>query len=413
MSKSTTSQTPAKPRPDAPPFLHKTGRWAKKVRGKFVYLGYQRDNPDGSKALELWNEQKADLIAGRTPRVKAEGLTIRELLDRFTVSKKEKLDAREITPKHFAELYACCRRIGDAFGLDRLVIDLAADDFARLRKAVAKVWGPVRLGNEVQRVRQVFKFGLDNGLLKQPVLFGSEFKKPTRKVMRLNRAKNGKRLFTAAELQTIIAAASQPMKAMILLGVNCGFGPSDVANLPTRALDLTGGWVDFPRPKTGIERRIPLWPETIAAIKEAIASRPKPKNASAAGLLFITKQGHKWAKEGVSEPDPQTGKITVTNNVPVVQECIKLLKKLKLHRRGLGFYTLRHTFETEAGGSRDQVATNAIMGHVDESMAANYRERIDDERCLLSLTRLHGSRVERSPRQKRIPAGICRSVQRR
>ena len=84
-------------------------------------------------------------------------------------------------------------------------------------------------------------------------------------------------------------------------------------------------------------------------------------------------------------PDPETGKLVLTNNGPVTQEFCKLLTRLGLKRPGVSFYALRHTFETVAGGSRDQVAVNSIMGHVDDSMAANYRERIDDDR-LLSVT---------------------------
>ena len=42
----------------------------------------------------------------------------------------------------------------------------------------------------------------------------------------------------------------------------------------------------------------------------------------------------------------------------------------------ISFYALRHTFETIAGESRDQVAVNAGMGHVDTTMAAAYRERV-------------------------------------
>jgi integrase len=66
---------------------------------------------------------------------------------------------------------------------------------------------------------------------------------------------------------------------------------------------------------------------------------------------------------------------------PLSQRFRKLLKMLGINgRRGLGFYTLRHVFETIGGESRDQVAVNAIMGHVDSSMAGVYRERISDER---------------------------------
>ncbi|MGD0655105.1 MAG: tyrosine-type recombinase/integrase [Thermoguttaceae bacterium] len=370
-------------------FPHASGRWCKKVKGRFVYFGKVDDDPQGQRAIELWLEQKDDLLAGRTPRVKPEGLILRELLDRYMVSKRHLLDTREISPKHFAELYACCRRIGDAFGLNRLVVDLAADDFDRLRKAISKNWGPIRLGNEVQRVRSVFKFGYESGLIDRPVRFGPMFKKPTRKVLRLNRAKAGVRMFESNELRRIIAAASQPMKAMILSGINCGFGNSDVANLPIKALNLKTGWVDYPRPKTGIPRRCPLWPETVTAIKESLEQRPKAKGADEAGLVFITKYGHRWEKVGVSEPDPETGKIAITNNNPVTQEFRKLLKKLKLHHRGLGFYTLRHVFETVAGGSLDQVSVNEIMGHVDDTIAGNYRERIEDARLKAVTDHVH------------------------
>jgi len=218
----------------------------------------------------------------------------------------------------------------------------------------------------VQRTRVVCKYALDAGLIDKPIRVGPTFKKPATRIMRAHRQQNGNRMFEAAELRSIIDTADQPLKAMILLGINCGFGNHDCGTLPKSALDLKTGWVTFPRPKTASERRCPLWPETVKALKEAIAMRPKQTGATDDTLAFITKYGGSWAKD------------TSTN--PVSQEMRKVLVALKLHRPGVGFYALRHTFETIAGESRDQAAVNHIMGHADASMAGVYRERISNER---------------------------------
>jgi integrase len=74
-----------------------------------------------------------------------------------------------------------------------------------------------------------------------------------------------------------------PLRASVLLALNCGFGNHDVAALPLAALDLKAEWVNFPRPKTGIARRCPLWPETTAALREVIEARP----ATDSDLAFI------------------------------------------------------------------------------------------------------------------------------
>ena len=67
-----------------------------------------------------------------------------------------------------------------------------------------------------------------------------------------------------------------------------------------------------------------------------------------------------------------------TDNVSV--HFCGLLKKCSLYRDGIGFYTLRHVFRTVADAARDPVAIDLIMGHTDATMAAHYRERIDDGR---------------------------------
>ena len=358
---------PAKPYPDFPLFPHATKRWAKKIRGKLHYFGPWRDP---AAAEDLYNRQRDDLYAGRTPRELDGELTVRELVNRFLTAKQQFLDAAEITDRTFADYYATCKRLGEQFGLDRPIADLAYDDFDRLRATVAKKWGPVALGNEVQRVRSVFKFAFEAGLIEKPIRFGPHFKKSNSKKLREVRNEKGPRMLEADQIRKLLAAANVPLRAMIFLGINCGFGNSDIGKLPIRALNFQAGWVSFPRPKTGIKRRCPLWPDTVEAVKLAIAKRPSPRAVEHDALVFLTKQGRSWSRSG---PDSPVSKVFGV-----------LLKEAGLRKAGLNFYALRHTFETIGGETTDQVAVDAIMGHAPASndMAAKYRERISDERLV-------------------------------
>jgi integrase len=356
-----------KPHPDFPLFPHASGRWAKKVKGKFAYFGKVVDDPRGEAALQLWLKDRDELLAGRVPRSRiVGGPTVRDVVNQFLTSKKRSLEAREISSRTFSDYHTTCGRIVKAMGKDRPASDLTAEDFEKYRARLARRWGPVRIANEVQRVRTLFKYAFECDLLEKPVKFGPAFKKPSRRAIRLARADKGPRLFEAPQLRQLLRDASPQVKAMLLLGSNCGLGNADCGNLQHRHLDLKGGWLNYPRPKTGIERRCPLWPETVKALQEAIEKRPKPKSRDHLNLVFITKYGEPWAKDVADSP--------------ITKETDKLLVAAGMKRPGLSFYTLRHTFATVAGESRDQVAVDHIMGHARDDMASVYRERISDER---------------------------------
>jgi integrase len=355
---------PTKPYPDFPLFPHATGRWAKKVRGRMVYFGPWAD-PDA--ALAKYLAEKDALHAGRKPREVSAGVTVKDLCNQFLNAKLARVRSGELTNRSWQDYKAACELIVTYFRKSRLVADLDPEDFNGFRDRMARKWGPVTLGNTIQRIRVVFKFAWDNGLIDRPVRYGQEFKRPSRKVVRINRAKKGPRLFSAEEVRRLIEAAGPAMKAMILLGINGGLGNADCGHLPRSALNLAAGLIDFPRPKTGIARRVPLWPETIEAIGAATEIRPDPKNAEHGGLMFVTKYGLPWAKD--------------TPDQTLAKEFGKLLRSLKINgRTGLGFYTLRHTFRTVADESKDQPATDFIMGHEAQHMSSHYRETISDER---------------------------------
>lgn len=286
-----TKKQSVKPNPDFPLFQHATGRWAKKIRGRLHYFG-PSDEPQA--ALEEWLRVKDDLLAGRPRPGKVNDLlTVGLLCDHFLNAKRVALEIGELSSRTWHSYFASCAKLTAAFGKHRPVDDLTAADFEKLRAELAQGKSPVTLRGDPLNIRMVLKYGYDNGLTEKPPRYGQGFRIPAKAALRRAKQAKGKRLFDAAELRKIIATAAQPMKAMILLGINCGFGATDCSLLPITSVNLTTGWIDFPRPKTAVERRCPLWPETIDALKEAMPKRPDPRQPEDAALVFLTRCGQR------------------------------------------------------------------------------------------------------------------------
>ncbi len=359
------TRKPKKPSKDFPLFPHACGQWVKKIRQKLHYFGVWAD-PQA--ALERWLDEKDDLLAGRIPRSRtsaADEPNHRDLCKQFLITKAARRDAGELSPHTWKAYHSVCDELGATFGGDRLLVDILPQDFENLYARWSAKWGVERLAAEINRARTVFNYAYKNRLIKTPMIYGEGFERPSKKAMRLNKVAKGSKMFEADELRRMIAAAKQPMKAMLLLAINAGMGNNDVAQMPITALDFAGGWLNFPRPKTGIVRRCPLWPETIAAIQEWLVRRPTPRGEGNEGLVFLTARGDGWAAN--------------INDRAITHACRKLLDKLKINGKR-NFYAARHSFETIGGDSRDQVAVDAIMGHDDGKMSSNCRARLSDER---------------------------------
>lgn len=355
---------PAKPYPEFPLYAHAAGVWAKKIRGKVHYFGPWSD-PDA--ALASYNKQKDELHAGRKPRADNDAATIKDAVNSFLTQKSARVEDGELSQRTFDDYREACRETITALGKLRLVADLGPADFAALRKRMAQKWGPHRLSKMVQCVRCVFKHAYDADLIDRPVRFGPGFSRPAKRVLRIHRAQRGRRMFEPGQIRRLIEAAKQPLRAMIYLGINCGFGNEDCGRLLLADVDFKSAMIDFARPKTGIDRRCPLWPETVAALGEALETRPRPKRPEDAERFFLTKYGNSWMEKG--------------NDRPVSKAMMKLLATLPSQaRKGINFYALRHSFRTIGDETKDQPAVNHIMGHGDQTMAGAYREFISDER---------------------------------
>lgn len=345
---------PIKPYDDFPLYAHASGKWAKKIDGQLKYFGKWED---WKAALAQY---EAFVAAKPTKEARKLGLTVEAAANAFLDAKKKACERGELGHRTWTEYRDTCQRFMNFIGPDRLVVSLGPADFSGFRDVRAKSWNLIAVGNEVTRVRSLFRWCAESRLIPERPAFGPDFKRPSAKAVRRHRREQGKKLFQAEEIHRILAECGLQLRAMVLLGINCGFGNTDCATLPLSALDLDSSWVDYPRPKTEVDRRCPLWPETVAALRLWIDQRPKSDNVS----LFVLPGGESWANTGN----------------PIAKRFRQILLWAGF-RRG-GFYWLRHTFETIGGGAKDQVAVNAIMGHSDSSMAAVYREEIEDSRLL-------------------------------
>jgi integrase len=403
MSKTNGSGTPQKPEVPYvgfPLFPHASGRWAKKIRGKIHFFGrwartvkgvltpVEDSKQSASEAKLELDRQWPYLSEGRAaPVVVTGGLTVEGLCNAFLTFKKSQKEKGFLSPRTWAGYKRAAVFVIKRFGKTRAVCSLTADDFSGMLKWISRGKGPTSVGNEIRHIRILFNFAKGHGLIEHEVDFGPSFKGPPKVVVRraeqAHRREHGKRMLEAEQLRDLLRrlgestkAADTALRAMILLGLNCGFGQTDVANLEDFHIEKNGEWVDYPRNKTAVERRIPLWSETVVALKAARKVRPKAKLPDDERCFFLTKFGRRWltvTKEGC-----------VTDTVGA---CFaRLLVAAGMKRKGLNFYALRHITETIGGNCLDQVAVDCVMGHASEEMAAKYREEIFENR-LRSVTR--------------------------
>jgi integrase len=64
--------------------------------------------------------------------------------------------------------------------------------------------------------------------------------------------------FNSQQIKKLLSVADIQMRAMIWLGLSCGFGCTDCAQLKWKDLDFKNSRVKLARNKTGVRRNLPL-----------------------------------------------------------------------------------------------------------------------------------------------------------
>jgi integrase len=389
---------PKKPYKEYPLFAHQSGQWAKTIKGKQHYFGVWDDDKG---ALAEYLRVKDYLHAGLNPpepEASLGGISVQKLANLFLDQKEIAVEQGDITPQHFQDYKNTFKELLETWKKGKLVKDLTPRDFTTVRNKWKAKYSGTSLDRKVIGTRSLFKWGWESAYLENAVRFGPDFKGSSARDKRKAKYEQGRRDIEAKDLRKILKASKEGLKnskntklnpnpklhAMILLGINSGFGNTDVAELHKDYIDLKKGLIDYPRPKTYVERKCKLWPETVEALKVVINNPAPIASPEYERLVFRTRLGGPWVKRKKSSKSGD-----YYNDDSVAKEFRKIVKCLKLTRENISFYDLRRTFETVAGGCRDQVAVDYAMGHCDESMASIYRQGIEPERLEDVATHVH------------------------
>lgn len=345
---------PEKPYPKFPLYAHSNGQWVKKIGGKQKSFGVWDDPYGAEKAYKEW-------LLNPYQKAAVEGYALHDLINKFLADNKQRVANKMLAQRTWNEYKDAGERLVASLGRNRPLDSLDPDAFDIVLKDFPDTWGGTRRDNEIARMRTILNYVVPGkaNMLKYPIPYGPNFRKRNNREMKKVRVEAPNRVFTGEQLRLCLDHAKGPMEAMIWLGVNTGIGNNDLGQMHPSEIDLVSGWMTNFRRKTGEPRRAKLWPETITAVRK--------HRSESSRYMFLTKYKNPWADPAM----PGTA---------IGQEFTKIMNAAKVNRKGLSFYSLRHTVQTLADGCKDPVAVMRVMGHKDGSMSATYRGHIEDDR---------------------------------
>ncbi|MFC1764560.1 tyrosine-type recombinase/integrase [Planctomycetota bacterium] len=339
--------------------IHPTGQYCKKIKGKLYYFG-----ADKEQALTRYLEDAAYLHLGKGTKQKSMGdsLSLKMLCNLYLDHQKSRTTIGEVKPRHVSDQTFILRGFVKFVGPNRLVSAVTTIDLQNYRtKLIKATRTPNTINNHISTIKALYNWALENEIMDNvPNL---------KAVKKIANPRNDKPTFTLQQTQKLLQNASTQMKAMIWLGLNCGFGCTDCSQLKWKNLDLQNSRVDFPRGKTGIDRNLPLWPETV----QALAKTPKQGD-----LVFYTQRGNPWVRTIRSVKEDGTDKYVKDDAIS--KEFSKTIQKAGIQtEKGVGFYTLRRTAATWTARSGDPFAVQKLLGHADLKMATTYVQDVSEQ----------------------------------
>jgi integrase len=375
----TKQNKPEKPYPDFPLFWHSRGYWTRKIDGRTPSFG-----TEWRKALERLEAYKLERTSATPAVLEQRAATVRNCVNQFFTRQYHRYESRELDLSSLTRCRNSIERFAKVVGGSRYVTELMPGDFGRYRRKITKDDGFAAFNRDRVYIRAMFDWAFSSQLIAAPPRVGDEFDPVNKSVLRRAKAKDvlerGHKEFTPEQIREMLEVSKDrpTLYAMLLLAINGGMGNGDISSLTRTAVNFKAGVISYPRVKTGIDRIIPLWPETVTALEGAVRERPKPARAEYRDRVFLT-ESNNFKSDGGLPYVRQKAKLDKagipksTTHIDGINQRFKgVLKRCKLEGRGLSFNVLRATFRTIALGAHRPEAVKIIMGHQLSGMDEHY-----------------------------------------
>lgn len=342
-----------RPRPASNPIsFHKpTGQYYTTRQRKRIYLG-----ADHRVALTKYHRIALGVAPTAEPYVDRT-LTAKELASRFVLAQQANWRSPEATTACYKAWLK--RFLEDHPGL--LAADFTVEQFAAWKLSLRqRGYAAETINHCLSAVRVMYSFAFDSRLMPTAPRF-----KRVRNESCPTIGSRQKPLYTTSQIQMLLEGADVQLRGMLLLALNCGFGPKDVRDLTWS--DVFDGRVTLPRSKTGVCQTYAIWPETATALEAVQTSRTEAverlakseRIVSDDGFVFVTRFWRPWNKDAVCE---QFRKLCVKVEVP----CY-------------GFYRLRHCASTAISLVTNPHVHRKFMRHSQLQMQVGYTHTPDQE----------------------------------
>jgi integrase len=372
------------------------GYWFKKYRGQTrVY------EADAQASYDRWRDDKDAIDKGDKPVAVRKRFELRDAVNVYLSRQERRMTEGKISDAQFAK----CRRelqywlpkaVALGTPLENFRASNPADDgpatlFHRIgHKARAR--GLDAAHKHITTVRATLDYAAVKKLTLPPDYADDFDPPPLDQIAHARRERDirhGERTWTVEQVRTILEAArglreeqraTGPRKnriprnhhlyAQILLGLFACYGSDDCSALPEAAINFDEGRVSYVRAKSKSRPCLAFLPKpVIDALKWSRDHRPE-RNPGAEHLMFVTREGNPC--NVAPRHSDEMGVLKVGRNDTIGQNFKRLLKKIGLKKKRMGFKSLRAVGRTLLlGGGVHEDIIAVIMGR-------KFRYAVDD-----------------------------------